>query len=153
MPSTWDMLEKLPAFGDVLLQRVIDGVETMVFGIAVPPAAEVQYSLIVVDYVAKLSALELINPGIDAWRAEGPVSVSATGTNENTAYSDPIVALQELRKNLLEETRKMEPLVEPLIDYQRVSSGSIPVLNTINDEFLTPSPQEFQRPYRVTDRS
>lgn len=153
LPSTWDMLSKLPYFGDEALRRAVDAVKAMVFGEVVPPPSEVQYPVLVVDYVAKLVALDLITPGIDSWRAEGPISVSATGTNENTTYSDPVAALEALRKDLLDETRKMWPLVNPLITYSPISVGPRAISNTINEEFLTPSPQEFGRPYRVTDRS
>ena len=151
LPSTWDMLSRLPYFGDDSLQLAINTVKEYAFGEIVPPPAENQYSVLVVDYVAKLAALELITPGIDAWRAEGPVSVSATGTNENVVYSDPVVALEQLRDDLLEETRKLLPYVKPFLTALQLSVGPRAVLNTINDDFLTPSPQEFERPYRVTD--
>ena len=153
LPSTWDMLSKLPTFGDDALRIAIDTVKEMVFGEVVSPTAEIQYSVLVVDYVAKLCALELITPGIDAWRATGPISLTATGTSEATVYSDPVVALEQLRRDLLEETRKLWPLVNPFIEYAPVSVGPRAVSNSVNEIFLTPSPQEFARPYRQTDRS
>jgi hypothetical protein len=106
----------------------------------------------VLNYVAKLVAIELIPAGIDYWRSE-PVSVSATGTNENVSYSDPVVALQQLREDLLAASRADWEFVQPLIDFRRLSGARRPLMNTIDDELLTPSPQEFPRPYRVTDRS
>lgn len=152
LPVSWDMLSKDARYGDALLRTVIDTVKETVFGVVSATGFEATYPLMVIDYVAKLVALELINPAIDAWRAE-PITVSATGTNENTTYSDPVEALRQLREDLLDETRRIWPTVKSLINFSRVSNGPRPRMNTINDELLTPSPQEFPRPYRVTDRS
>jgi hypothetical protein len=152
MPVTWDALLGDPRYGDGLLRATIDTVKDATFGAVVAPAAEANYPLIVIDYVAKKVALQLINPGIDLWQRE-PVTVSATGTNENTTYVNPVDALKMLRESLLAETKAMWGVVGPLVNFARVSSAAIPVMNTINDELLTPSPQEFGRPYRVTDRS
>lgn len=152
IPVSWDALSQDSRYGEALLRTVIDSKKEEVFGEVVTPTNETQYPLLVIEYVAKLSALELLTPAIDFWRAE-PVSVSATGTNENTTYSDPVVALQALRESLLAETRRLWPLVKGLISYTRVSTAPRAMSNTINDEFLTPSPQEFPRPYRVTERS
>jgi hypothetical protein len=93
----------------------IDTKKEEIFGV-VFPAAEDLYPLIVINYVAKLVAIELIPAGIDYWRSE-PITVSATGTNENTTYSDPVVALQQLREDLLAETSREWELVKPLIDF------------------------------------
>lgn len=152
LPVTWDALSKDARFGDGLLRTVIDTKKEEIFGSVVAVSAESTYPLIVINYVAKLVVIELIPPGIDLWRSQ-PIVVSATGTNENTTYSDATVALQQLREDLLAETRKEWDLVRPLIDFSRLSSAPRPLMNTIDDEFLTPSPQEFPRPYRVTDRS
>lgn len=152
LPATWDMLTKFPTFGEDSLRLAIDTVKETVMGTNVEPDDEAFYPVVVVDYLAKLSALELITPAIDAWRAN-PISVSATGTNENTAYSDPVAALEQLRRDLLEETRKLWPLVNPFVDFAPLSVGPRAVSNTVDEIFLTPSPAEFGRPYRETERS
>jgi hypothetical protein len=152
IPVTWDALSRDTRFGDVLLQNAISTKKEEIFGVAVSAAAEDLYPLAVLNYVAKLVAIELIPAGIDYWRSE-PVSVSATGTNENVSYSDPVVALQQLREDLLAASRADWEFVQPLIDFRRLSGARRPLMNTIDDELLTPSPQEFPRPYRVTDRS
>jgi hypothetical protein len=152
LPLSWDMLSSESMFGDALLRQTIDTKKEEVLGAVGSPAAEDSLPLIVIRYLAKLVALELINPAMDAWRGK-PTSLVATGTNEQETYSDPIVALQQLRKDLLEQTRNEWALVAPLISFRRLSSGPRPASNTIGDEFLTPSPQEFPRPYKVTDRT
>lgn len=152
LPVTWDMLSKDRRFGDALLRQTVDAVKESVFGVVSEPSSEGQLPLTVINWVAKKVALALITPGIDLWQRT-PLSVSATGTNENTTYSDPVVALRDLRRDLLEETRLGSAEVQPLINFRRVSGAPRPLMNTIDDELLTPSPQEFGRPYRVTDRS
>jgi hypothetical protein len=152
MPTTWDMLSKEGGFGDGTLRMVIDTKKEEVLGTRGTPQAEEALPLIVIRYIAKLCALELINPGLDAWRNK-PIAINTTGTSEIESYSDAREMLVELRKQLLEDTRREWALVKPLITFRRISSGPRPASSTIDDEFLTPSPQEFPRPYRVTDRS
>lgn len=153
LPVTWDALQRdTSRYGDGLLRSTIDTVKERVFGTVSAPATEATYPLIVIDYVAKLAALELITPGIDFWMNE-PVSESATGTDENHAFVDRAEALRELRKSLLDETRRLAPEVGPLIGYTRLSNAPRPAINTLDDEFLTPSPQEFPRPFARTARS
>ena len=152
MPTTWDMLSQEPQFGDVSLRSVIDTKKEEVFGTAGTPDDEEFLPLIVVRYMGKLVALELISPAMDAWRNK-PVTVTTTGTNEVESFTDAIETLQTLRKNLLEQTRAEWGLVAPLIDFRRITNSARPALNTIDDDFLTPSPQEFPRPYKVTDRT
>lgn len=152
LPLTYDMLVTSDKFGEAPMQSTINTVKSKTFGTVLPAGAETNYPLVVIDYVAKLIALELITPGIDAWRTE-PVQLVATGTNEQVIYSDAVAALEQLRKDLLAQTRLEWDLVAPLITYRPIRGGPRPAINTVNDEFLTPSPQEFPRPYRVTDRS
>lgn len=152
LPVTWDMLSTSRKFGDALLRQTIDGVKEEILGTVGTPESEEELPLSVIKYLGKMTALELITPGIDAWRSE-PVSLVTTGTNEQTSYSDPVDGLLKLRELLLKQTRTDWGLVQPLISFRRIHGGPRPAINTLNDEFLTPSPQEFPRPYRVTERS
>jgi hypothetical protein len=150
LPVTWDMLSKDRRFGDALLQRAIDTVKEKILGTTA--GNEEELPLIVIKYLGKLVALDLITPGIDSWR-DNPVSLVTTGTNEQTTYSDPVEGLLKLRELLLKATRDDWADVAPLINFRRLRGGPRPLINTLDDEFLTPSPQEFPRPYRVTERS
>ena len=152
LPVTWDALSLAPQFGDALLQTKIDTVKEAVFGVVVTPGAEDTYPLIVLSYVGKLVALEIITPGIDYWMQE-PTSVSASGTNEQTAYTDRANMLRLLREDLLKQTRLMWPDVSGLIGFTRTNNGPRPLLSTIDEPFITPSPLEFPRPYVETGRS
>ena len=153
LPVTWDALAGDSRFGDGLLQTAIDYSKENVTGEVVVPADEATtYPLIVIDYIAKMAALEIIPPWIDFWMNQ-PVSESATGTNENHSFEARAEVLKELRKDLLEETRRRAGEIADILGFRRQRSTGVPLSSTIDDEFLTPSPQEFPRPYAVTDRS
>ena len=150
MPITWDALSKDSRYGEDLLQATIDTVKERIFGET--PPAENTMALVVIDYTSKLVALELINPGIDFWMAQ-PVSATATGTAEDVTYPSRTAELRNLRTYLVAEIKKLEPEVLPLIDYNRLSRAPRASSNTQNDPFLTPSPQEFPRPFGSTSFS
>lgn len=153
LPVTWDALAEDRRYGDALLRTTIDTVKEIVFNQVVLPALEVNYPLIVIDYVAKLCAIELITPAIDFW-LDQPYQITQNGSgNEVTTSSEKADSLVRLRAELLRQTRELEPIVGPLIGYTRMRNQPRPRSSTINDEFLTPALQEFPRPFRVTDRS
>lgn len=151
LPVTWDALSKDTRYGELRLRQTIDYVKFVVLGKTVTPTAEAAQPMIVIDYIAKLTAIELCTAGIDFWMNE-PVAESATGTNENHMYVDRADALAKQRARLVEETRRMAPDIADLVDF-RAFSPRRPLSSTINDEFLTPSPQEFPRPYQTSDFS
>lgn len=151
LPITWDALSHDARFGDDLLGNVIDFAKHSVFGEIVAPEDEATYPLAAIDFAAKIAAIELISPGIDFWMNE-PISESATGTNENHTFTERVAALNQLRANLIAETRRLEDTIAALIGY-RPWMPRRPLMNTLDDELLTPSPQEFPRPYLATDRS
>jgi hypothetical protein len=153
LPVTWDALIADRRYGDALLRNSIDTVKETVFGVVVLPQLEAAYPLIVIDYVAKLCAIELITPAIDYWMDE-PYQISQSGSgNEVTTSSEKADRLRQLREDLLRQTRALEPIVGPLIGFRRTALKSRPRSSTIDDPFLTPALQEFPRPYKVTDRS
>lgn len=152
MPITWDALSKDSRYGDDLLRKSIDTVKERIMGEVIDPENEGTYPLVVIDYLSKLSAVELINPGIDFWMSQ-PQTTTATGTAEQVSYPARTTELRNLRTTLLAEIKKLEPEVIPLIDYKRVSRAPRASSSTQNDPFLTPSPQEFPRPYGSTSYS
>ena len=149
LPVTWDALSQDSRFGDGPLQTAVDIVKESVFGTVIAPLAESSYPLLVIDYAAKLVALQLIPSGMDYWMGQ-EISVSATGTNENTTYESRLATLRELREELLRETRDLQADVEALVGFRRPRSKSLPLNSAMNDDFLTPAPQEFPRPYQAT---
>ena len=154
LPVTWDALSRDPRYGDDLLQTAINTAKEWVTGEVVPPNQEQStYSLAVVDYIAKVAAIELVAPGIDFWMNE-PVSETATGTDESHTFVDRAESLRKLGEQLLAETRrKADEILALLPEIPLRLVKSVPTINTLDDEFLTPSHQEFARPYIRTGRS
>lgn len=152
IPLTWDAFEKDRRYGESLLRASIDIVKERVFGTVVAPEAESIYPLIVVDYVAKLCVIDLLTPAIDFW-LQHPIHVQTKDPSEIESFENRAENLRRLREDLIRETKNLEDIVEPLIGFRRPTNGPRPAINTLNDEFLTPSPQEWGRPWRATDRS
>lgn len=149
LPITWDALSLDARYGDALLQTVVNTAKEYVTGIVISPTAEVTYPLVVIDYIAKVAAIQLIPAGVDFWMNQ-PTSVNTTGTAEVETFVDRADKLKQLKEDLLKETRLMAGDIAALVGYTRNLGRSVPVSNTINDPFLTPSPQEFPRPFTQT---
>jgi hypothetical protein len=151
IPVTWHALGNDSRYGEVPLQAAIDLVKEAVFGNVIPLASENTYPLIVQDYVAKLIAIELIPAGIDYWMNQ-PMTETSTGTNEMHTFTERAEKLAELRKTLLDETRRVAADVAALVGYRRPSRNR-PRNNMIDEDFITPSPLEFPRPYAASERT
>lgn len=152
LPITWDALLNDERFGEASLVVALDTAKVAVTGTTVTAIAEDLYDSVVIDYIAKVAILELIPAGIDFWMNQ-PTSESATGTEENHTFIDRAEALRKLAEALLKETRDKADEIALMLGYIRPSGKARPKSSTIDDEFLTPSHQEFPRPYVVTDRS
>lgn len=151
IPITWDALLNDFRYGETPLQAAIDLAKEQVTGGVVAPATEVSYPLWVQDYVAKLAALEIIPGGIDFWSSE-PISEDATGTNETHTFVDRADKLSLLRENLLKETRVKAAEIAAYFGAPSQKSG-VPNSSTLEEDFITPSPLEYPRPFRVTART
>jgi hypothetical protein len=102
---------------------------------------------LVVEFVAKNSAVAIIDPAIDYWMEQAD-SVTTTGTSETTTYPDRIKALENLKESLTKEIAQLEPIVSPLIPVIRTRKGtSAPRMSSINQPLLSPDPQDFGAPY------
>lgn len=149
IPITWDALSNDSRYGESLLRDAVELAEETVFGELLSEAEEDALPRIVVDFTAKVAAIEIIPAGIDFWMNE-VIEESATGTNEMHTYIDRAEKLAEQRKELIKEVRAKEIEIQGLTGYRRILSRAIPRSNTIDDELLTPDPREFPRPYNPT---
>lgn len=149
LPVTWDALEGDSRYGVVLLATALEIAREAVLGKQTTEAEEDILPRIVIDYVAKVAAIEIIPAGIDYWMSE-TIAVVTTGTNESETYTDRAAMLRELGKDLLLETRAKADAIAALVNFVPVGQVSRPLLNTVDDVLLTPSPQEFPRPFTQT---
>lgn len=153
LPITWDALTKDPRYGEEFLQVAIDTAKEDVTGVVVAPSIEdTEYGFIVRDFIAKKAVLLIIPAGIDFWMNQ-TIAETAEGTNEVTSFTDRAAMLRELYKLLLDEIKGMEDEIAEILGFTRSSTVGLPSINTIDDEFLTPSHQEVPRPWRATQRS
>jgi hypothetical protein len=154
LPITWNALSSDPRVGIGSLQTIINLAKETTTGAVVDPEFEDTYPLIAIDYMAKLAAIEICQTGIDFWMNQSML-VSASGTNESLSYVDRANTLSDLRKSLIQETREKYTQVAKLIGYYIDNGQAVPQLSSanINPFHLTPSPEEFPRPYKQTQYS
>ncbi len=149
IPVTWDALMGDSRYGEAPLQAAIDTAKEMVTGEVVSSGAEPSYSLFVIDFIARVGALNLIPAGIDFWMST-PINTGTSGTVENVSFTDRAAALRQLGEDLARYVREHEDEVNTALGFVRAKSSSIPRINTLLDDFITPSHQEFGRPYTTT---
>jgi hypothetical protein len=154
IPVTWDALENDPRVGDSTLQSSIDFAKDNTTGTVVPPSQEDLYAVAVVDYIAKIAIIQIANTAIDYWMNQA-LSVSSTGTNENLSYVDRAAYIEQVRTQYLLETRENYLRIAKIVQYWLDNGESAPQLSsaTINPFHLTPSPEEFPRPFKQTQYS
>lgn len=154
IPITWNALENDPRVGDSALQSAIDLAKSTATGQVVPATQENLYPVVAVDYIAKLAAIEIANTAIDFWMNQA-TSVSSSGTNENVSYIDRANEIATLREQWIQETREKYTEIAKIINYWIDNGRAVPQMSsaTINPFHLTPSPEEFPRPYRQTPYS
>lgn len=163
IPLTWDALRRAtiqstgtqaPAFGDTAIQEVVDDVLADLFGEDNMPDVAAQDALPrkVQRWIAKLVSIELLTAGLEIFR-EAPISKNTTGSAEVITWEPRQEEMRKLRTDLLVETRGDEAEMLALLNLTPARQKGVPLLNTIDDEFITPSHQEFPRPFARTNRS
>jgi len=110
LPETWNALLEAPTFGDEALERRLNTLMYRVFGTVLDMAEQEALSPVLISYVGKRFALDLIIPGIDFWSKQA-ISHSA-GERESKAYKDRAEDLKALRQLLLADTADMLADVE-----------------------------------------
>jgi hypothetical protein len=147
LPVTWDALLTDSRIGDTVLTARLDYAQSFILGAVQTTPQEDALDPLVVEFVAKFAATQIIDTAIDFWM-DTSITRTTTGTSEVVSYESRINALKELKGNLIKELAELAGLVEPLIPVQ-VQRRQRPLLSTINDELLTPDPQQFGRPYAI----
>lgn len=144
LPETWDKLLESPTFGEPALERRLNTLMYRAFGTVLSDVEQASLDPLLVSYLGKRLALDLIIPGIDFWSKQA-ISLSA-GERESKAYKDRAEDLKELRKLLLEDTSKLLLEVEgslPQIprrasDMARVQQSGLLVEHVTADPSLFP---------------
>lgn len=147
IPITYDAMSKDKRVGDSVLEAHIKAVQSMILDKEPTEKEQEDLDAKVIIFVAKSAVLEIIPSAIDYWK-EIAESIVTTGTNEQETYADRIKALKELGEKLLADLKKMEPMVEDLIESinDRRSEGR-PLISSLEDDYLTPDPKDIGAPY------
>ena len=115
LPITWDALEQTPKYGDALLQERIEVVKLSLFGIPIAVDDESDYDIRIIEFAAKLVAIQVIPAGVDYWGAQH-TSFIAQGTQESATYPDRIAALWKIYERLQIQIAQDRPVVDEILD-------------------------------------
>lgn len=142
IPATWDALAKQDYYGVALLNERIQIAKYTALPVAMAEADESTYSPLMRDYIATLSAIEIIPAGIEYWMQQ-KISISSTGTSEVATYPDRQLAL--LRGILPTLTRKAAALAANpgIVGSANISTGGPAVSGNDNDDLVTADPYQF----------
>lgn len=145
MPVTFGVLKSDVRFGDRRLQQMAELVKMKVLGYVIPVDQEDNLEIVLLDYLSKRTALDLITPGIDYWGRQLRTATSSQ-TSEVISYPDIISALQKLRATLCAE------LAEDWLQVQILVPGTpnrkvvpMPASSMEGLPFRTRNPQEMPR--------
>jgi hypothetical protein len=153
LPETWDALLQAPTFGEDALLRRLTVLTYRAFGAEMEAAGQENLDPVLVSYLGKRMALDLIVPGIDYWSKQA-LSHSA-GERETKAYKDRAEDLKELRKMLLDETAKLLPEVQDLFpQIPRPATDTVRVLEAgFSTLHVTADPMGFPPLYGLPGES
>lgn len=141
IPLTWDNLKESPVYGQAQLASRINLVKHRILGTVVAEADESSYSMMLVDYISKCIALDLIPTAIEFWMRQ-KITITSTGTSETTSFTDPIPALRDLQKRLTVEVAQLAG--SPDIVALTTTRGEAPGLSGNDDDtFVTENPFDF----------
>lgn len=148
LPTTWNILEALPTYGDKYLQDKIEIHKLNVLGSVVAVEDEEDLDIRVQEFIAKCAVLSVIPAGVDYWLDQQQM-ISATGTHETVSFPDRISALWKLYEKLMAEIAREQPIIDDITDTPIASpAGSAPQFSEGTDEgFVTPLPGKNFKDY------
>lgn len=145
IPMTWDNLKQSPIYGPAQLGFRIKATKYRVLGQTLAENDESGYSPLLVDYVSKCVALDLIPTAIEFWMRQ-KISVSTTGTNETLSFTDPIGALRDLEKRLSVEVAQLSANPD-IVALSSVRSEAPGLSDNADGTFATENPYNWPRPF------
>jgi len=149
IPFTWAALHKSEDYGPEALQRRIDLVKAHLFGTPKAEDDEGEYNVLVQNFIAKWTVLDLVPAGIEYWmNASMSVTTQGHADAETVTYPDRVRALQDLATRLQGEVlRDRIELATLLAEEGRLvrTHGSYPRVSTTGP-LVTPDPADFTPP-------
>jgi len=145
LPYTWSALLADPKYGSESLQRRIDIVKLIVFGEPMRDEDEEEdYPPIQQEYLATLSALQIIPAGIEFWM-NSSISISTPGhaSAESASYTDRAQRLRELSEELIARARQLAQLAD-IPSVVVTAKNTAPLVDTTG-ALITTDPAEWGR--------
>jgi hypothetical protein len=143
LPETWAALLASPNFGEEALERRMNTLMYRAFGAPMDEAEQEALSPVLISYMGKKLAIDIIVPGIDYWSKQA-LSLSA-GERESKAYKDRAEDLKELRKQLVADTAALLGEVEAELPFvpRRLTDTARVQQSGLLDPHVTPDPNAF----------
>lgn len=143
MPYTWKQLAAVDWYGTSMLMTRIKAAKYKIFPDAIAQADESTYTMLMVQYAAKVAALEIIPAGIEYWMNQ-TISKSATGTNENVNYGDRAQKLRQLAEALQQEIAALAANPNLVGVLNPIIEADLPDVDTLGDgTFITEDPYDM----------
>lgn len=145
IPETYLALWKADSFGPSHIQLKADVIKRRVMTTVIAVEAENTLDTLVLDYLGRLVALELIPPGRDYWANQLQSESIGDDPTEVRTYADRIKALADTQSDLLRQIRRDEPIILPLITDLRLPDAldAGPEIDEDDDYRTTSDPREF----------
>lgn len=145
MGETFDALAESEHYGTDFITRKIAVVKQRFMENPPSTADEEDLHELVIDYLGKLVALELMAPAIDYWKSRPTTVSTGNDPTETTSYTDPIKALEAIKETLLVQTRQEEATALSLTTTPRLrSTDDGPAIDELEDGLhVTADPRTF----------
>lgn len=145
IPIIWDALSNDSRVGDPTLDAREAYVTNLIFGDTLTDLEQDALAQLVADYAGMKLAVDVIDVSIDFWMVQSETATTQQPV-EIESYPERLKSLMERKKALLVMIANIEPLIVPLIP-SVLARSTAPLVSTIDDELLTPNPQDMGRKY------
>lgn len=144
IPATWDALASASLYGEPGIQYQIDYVKFDLFGSVCDQNMEANlYNPVLLEYAAKLVALQVIPAGADYWSSR-IITITTTGTNESKTFPDRISALWKTHTRLIQEVEDMKDDVKRFLGQSLVTRRiQLPGVSTAGKVYRSTDPWLF----------
>lgn len=142
LAQTFDRLADDDHYGSAFIARAVAVVKRRVM--LNPPTVGDENMLdeLVIDYLGKLVALELMPAAVDYWAVQYQSESTGNDPTETASYPDRLKALEMLENELLKQVRRDEAMIVPLINGQRLRAASDgPSIDEDDDFRVTDDPR------------
>lgn len=145
--ATYDGLMESNHYGSTFVMLKISVVKSRI--LKNPPAVIDESSLhaLVIDYLGKLAALELIPAAYSYWAEQAQTESTGSDPSESISYPDRIRTLEGIQEELLRQIRHDEALIGPLLIDPRLVEATVsgPSIDEPYDCHVTADPRCYPR--------